>query len=131
MEDPRLTVRIMLTGSVLPLFNVFTLIMTVLVDVARFEATDRLNDYVSPATTTGLEVLFGENVPARTAPPFFEVQWLIKSMALIPGYMVRKGVFKEASVMLDVDGVSVAAGFLGEKEAGVGFTNAKGNVSVS
>lgn len=70
-------------------------------------------------------------MPMRTGPPFFEVQWLIKSMALIPRYMIRKGVFKEASVMLDVDGVSIAAGFLGEKDAGVGLMNAKGNVSVS
>ena len=108
MQDPRLTVRILLTGSILPLFDVFTLIITVLVDVARFEAMTRLHDYTSPATATGLEILFGESKPARAGPPFFEVQRLLKSLALVPVYMARKGVFKEASVVLDVDGVSVA-----------------------
>lgn len=125
MQDPRLTVRMLLTGSIVPLFDVFPLIITVLVDAARLTATSRLHDYISPATTTGLEILFGESMPARTGPPFFEIQWLIKSMPLILRYMIMKGVFKEAPVILDVDGVSVAAGFLTEKDAGLGFTNAK------
>ena len=45
--------------------------------------------------------------------------------------MARKGVFKEASVVLDVDGVSVAVGFVGEKDAGVNLANVKANLSVS
>lgn len=115
--DPRLTVRIRLTGDVLPLFDVFTLIITVLVDLARLGATERIHAYDSPVIAGSLGVAFRELMPATTHPPFFEVQWLIKTMALIPGYMIRKGVFKEASVVVDVDGVGVAGGILGDKQA--------------
>lgn len=131
MQDPRLTVRVMLTDSSVALFDVFLLVMTVLVDAARLGVTERVRDYESPVIGAGVEITFGESVPARTRPPFFEVQWLIKTMALIPGFMIRKGVFMAALVVVDVDGVSVAAGFLGEKQAGVGLTNAKSNVSVA
>lgn len=130
-QDRHLIVRAKLTGSTVPLFDVFLLVMAVLVDVANLGATEHLRDYASPANAAGAEIEFKEPVPARTSPPFFEVQWLMETMAIIPQYMIKKGVFKEALVLVELDGVKVADGFLGTKEAGVRLTNVNYNGSVS
>lgn len=121
----------MLTGSRVPLFDVFLLAIAVLVDAARLESTQRLQTYVSPESGGGVEIMFGQPVPARTSPPFFEVQYLMRAVVLIPNYMIIKGVFKEALVLVEVGGVRVADGFLGQKQAAVGLTNVNYNVSVS
>lgn len=130
LQDPELIVRIMLTRSTVPLFDVFLLVIAVLVDAAQMGATKRLQDYTSLATAAGVEIFFKGPVPARTSPPFFEGQWLMKTMATIPQYMIRKGAFKEAAVLVEIDGVRVADGFLGFREAGVGLRNVNSNISV-
>lgn len=130
-EDARLKVRISLIGDRLPLFDVFTLIIKVLVEAGGMDATQRIRTYDSPEISARLDVTFREAMPARIRPPFFEGQWLMGTMALIPVYMIRKGVFQEAYVIVEVDGETVAHGFLGKVQAGVGVTNANGNVSVS
>lgn len=131
LDNEPLTVRAMLTGSRVPLFDVFLLAIAVLVDAARLESTQRLQTYVSPESGGGVEIMFGQPVPARTSPPFFEVQYLMRAVVLIPNYMIIKGVFKEALVLVEVGGVRVADGFLGQKQAAVGLTNVNYNVSVS
>ena len=113
VQDGRLVVRAMLTGAIVPLFDVFLLVIAVLVDVAKRGAMERLQGYTSPATTAGVEISFEEPVPARTSPPFFGVRWLMKAMAVIPQHMIRKGVFREAVLLIEIDGVRVADGFLG------------------
>lgn len=130
-DDQPLTVRATLVGSTVPLFDVFLLAIAVLVDASRLKATQRLRNYASPETAAGVEITFYEPVPAHTSPPFFEAQWLMRTMAAIPNYMVRKGVFKEAVVLVEIDGVRVADGFLGNKQAAIGLTNVNHNVSVS
>lgn len=121
-QDQRLMVRVKLTGSTVPLFDVFLLVITVLVDAARLGATERLQDYASPVNVPGVETRFKGPVPARTSPPFFESYWLMKTMATIPRYMIKKGVFREAFVLVEIDGVRVAEGVLEKKAAGVGLT---------
>ena len=119
LQDRHLMVRAMLTGSTVPLFDVFLLVIAVLVDAAKLGATEQMQDYASPANVVGVEITFFGPVPPRTTPPFFEVQWLMETMASLPGYMIRKGVFKEALVLIEIDGVRVADGFLGKKEVEV------------
>lgn len=128
-HDGHLMVWAMLTGSTVPLFDVFLLVIAVLVDAAKLGVTEQLCDYASPADVVGIEVTFKGPVPARMSPPFFEVQWLMKTIASLPEYMIRKGVFKEALVLVEIDGVRVADGFLGKKEAGVGLTNVNSSIS--
>lgn len=130
-QDQDLIVRVMLMGSTVPLFDVFLLVIAVLVEAASQETTERLRDYTSPTSVAGVEVLFKERLPPRTSSPFFEIQSLMKTMALVPRFMVTKGVFQEALVSVEIDGVNVADGFLEKKEATVGLTNINANVSLS
>lgn len=131
VQDERLTVRATLTGPTVPLFDVFLLVMAVLVDAAALGATERLEGYVSPATAAGVRVTFKQPVPARSRPPFFEVQWLLRTMAGIPGFMITKGVFREVAMRVEVDHVWVADGSLKRNEGGIGLMNVNSNVTVS
>ena len=130
-RDRHLIVRAALTGSVVPLFEVFLLVIAVLVDAAELGATERLQDYASPANAASVKITFKKPVPARRSPPYFEAQWLMKTMATIPRYMIMKGVFKEELLLVEIDGVRVADGFLERQEAGVGLTNVSSIVAVS
>ena len=127
--DEHLSVQALLTGSTVPLFDVFLLVIAVLVDVATKGATEQLRQYLSPSNIAEVIILFTPPVPARTGPPFFEVQWLMKTMASIPQCMFEKGMFREALVLVDIDNVRVAEGVLGKKESVVGMTNADSNMS--
>ena len=121
---PDLCVIMGVTGVVLQLLDVFRLIIAVLVDVASLEATHPLQEYVSPPNSAlDIDITFAQPVIPRTRPPFFEVRWLMQSMIYIPVYMFQKGVFREAGVLLEVDGVRVADGFLGEKGVGARTSN--------
>ena len=130
-RHPKLTVRIELTRSVVHALDVFLLVIAVLVDAAEKGAAKVLRDYESPMNAGSLWINFEEPVPVRTSPPFFTAKWLMRAMAIIPEHMIRKGVFQEALVMVEVDDVSVADGFLMVKQAGVGFKDVKSNISVS
>ena len=130
-QNGHLRVRTKLTGSAVPLFDVFLLVMAVLVGAAELEPRERLRQYAFPATGAGLRIAFTESLPARTSPPFFEVQWLIRSMAFIPKCMIKLGAFKGAVVFVEVDHVSVAEGLLGKNKGGIGLMNVAANVSVS
>ncbi len=52
----------------------------------------------------------------------------METVAATPDYMVKKGVFEEAFLMAEVDGVSVADGFLMRQDP---RTSLNSNVSVS
>ena len=113
VQDQDLIVRVVLMGLKVPLFDVFLLVITVLVEVASREATERLQNYESPINAAGVGISFRETLPARTTPPFLEVQWLMKTMVLIPKYMIMRGAFEEAMISVVVDGVRVADAYLG------------------
>ncbi|CAF9919866.1 hypothetical protein IMSHALPRED_004743 [Imshaugia aleurites] len=130
-QNGHLRVRTILTGSAVPLFDVFLLVMAVLVGAAELGPRERLRYYAFPATGAGLRIAFTESVPARTSPPFLEVRWLIRSMAFIPRCMVKMGASKEAEVFVEVDHVSVAEGLLGKNGGGIGLMNVDSNESVS
>ena len=134
-QNLNLEVRIVLAEPYIPLFDVFLLIITVLVDAAGLRPTKRLRGYTSQAVSASsgppARIVFEEPTPARTSSPYFEVQWLMKTVALIPNYMVREGAFKEAVILVELDGLRVANGFLKESPPGVAITNVGSNVSVS
>lgn len=76
-------------------------------------------------------MVFEEPVPPPTEPPYFEVRWLMQTMAFLPEYMITKGVFKEAILTVKIDGVLLANGFLVAENPRSGLTNVNSHVSVS
>lgn len=134
-QNMNFEVRIMMVDSYLSLFDVFLLVITVLVDAAELQSRRRLRGYTSQAVSAGpgtpIRIVFEEPSPARTSLPYFEVQWLMETMAIIPQFMVRKGAFQEAVILVELDGLSIADGYLMESPPAVGMTNVGSNVSVS
>ena len=130
-QDPELTVRITLTRTILSPLDVFLLIIAVMVEAAEMGAQRLLQNYASPTDVSPVWIIFEEPIPARVSPPFFEVRWLMMIMTRIPEYMIRKGIFQEALVMVEVDGVSVADGFLMVRDAPVPRMNVNSTISVS
>ena len=130
-QDPRLKVRIELIESMVPPFDVFLLVIAVLVNAAELGVERVLRDYQAPLDVGSVWIAFAEPTPVRTSPPFFEVKGLMRAMATIPKYMIKKGVFQEAFVTVEVDGVSVADGCMILKDVGVGLKDMKTNISVS
>ena len=134
-HDLKLEVRILMRESYISLLSFFLLVITVLVDAAEMQPTSRLRDFTSQTVSadsgTPVSIEFEEPVPARTSSPYFEVQWLMVTMAIIPDFMVRKGAFQEAVILVELDGLSVANGFLLGSPRGVSMTNVGSNVSVS
>ena len=135
VQNSNLEVEIQMTDSFISLLGVFLLVITVLVDAAELQPSRRLRGYASPTVNVGsdapVRIVFKEPTPARTSSPYFEVQWLMTTMATIPHFMVRKGAFQEAVIMVELDGVRLATGFLSEIPFGAGMTNVGSNVSVS
>ncbi|KAM0802414.1 hypothetical protein BDR22DRAFT_887645 [Usnea florida] len=130
-ENARMTLQMLLTETSIFSFNVFLVAIAVIVDLAPRAATSALNTYKSPQIAANIVAVFQEPPPERTSPPFFEVQWLISAVAMVPEYMIRKGRFKEAYAFIDVDGVRVANGFLGANGWGGDLAGGTGNVSLS
>ena len=116
-QDPKLEVQITLTEKYLPLLDVFLLVISVLVDAAAMKPRKRLRSYTSQAVSAGsgtpVRIVFEDATPARTGSLYFEVQWLMMTMALIPNYMIRKGAFQEAVIVVELDGLRVANGQIG------------------
>lgn len=129
--DKGLKVLATLTGSTVAPWDVFLLIIGVIAEAAELEYDERLHSYVSSRSIPRVEITFMEATPPRTTPPFLEAHWLIEAMAMIPDCMIRKGVFMEALLILEVNGVDVASGFLGTKDAAAGLSPANSNISVS
>ena len=127
--------QIMMVDSYISPFDVFLLAITVLVEAAELQPRRRLQGYVSRAVSAGsgtpLRIVFEEPMPVRTSSPYFEVQWLRETMVVLPQFMVRKGAFQEAVILVELDGISVADGFLLGSPPVVGMTNVGSNVSVS
>lgn len=126
--DPEVNVQITAFGLKLDLFTFFLLIFAVLVDTAEMGPTKRLGAYTSPEDATSLQIAFETPTPAPMRSPYFKAGWVMMAAAMIPDYMIRRGVFREASIKIHVDGVFVANGFLRPK---VGLMNVNSSLSVS
>ena len=115
-DDKRLTIRTSLVGSALDVQDVFRMVFAVIVGTAEQKSTEQIQEYVSPKTVPRVILSFFPPVPAPTQPPFFEVRWLVRTVASIPTYMIKKGQFRELLLLLEVDGSRVADGFLEGKQ---------------
>lgn len=125
---PEVDVQITAFGMTLDLFTVFLLIFAVLVDAAEMGPTKRLRDYTSPEDDASFQLVFETPTQTPMRSPYFEAGWLMVAVAMIPDYMIRRGVFREAVIKINVDGVTVANGFLRSK---AGLMNVNSNLSVS
>ena len=111
-DDQRLHVKVSLVGSGIDVPDVLRMVITVIVAAAEQKPTERIQEFVSPENVPRVKLTFLPPIPPPTNPPFFEIQWLIKAVAAIPTFMLKKGRFREALLMLEVDGIKVADGFL-------------------
>ena len=121
-------IRGKLTGRTLDLFNSFLLIMTVIVESAPLEATERVDGYRSATDFPNMSISF--SAKRRTTTPYFEAQWLIHAVGAIPDLVIRRGGFREGQFQFNVDQVLVAEGSLQRKSSLMGTTPASWNVSV-
>ncbi|CAD6582340.1 MAG: hypothetical protein ASARMPREDX12_005878 [Alectoria sarmentosa] len=48
----------------------------------------------------------------RSEAPFFEWQWIAKALGELPGHMAPLGVWREAIIVMQVDGISVGDGWI-------------------
>lgn len=127
--DEHLKVFATSRGSTLSAWSVFRLVIVALAEAAEWKATERVEDYTEDVP--GVEINFFQLAAKSSSPPLFEGQWLIKALSVIPGYMLKRGVFKEVLLFMEVDGVRVAEGFMESTTALVGSQQAYLNVSIS
>lgn len=107
------------------------MVIAILVDAAVNGASQRITEYSSPENLAGVEIAIITPNPAPTHPPFFETQWLLSLMASIPEYMIKKGVFMEAAIVVKVDGVTVANAVVTKKLSVVRSPLDSSNISAS
>ena len=110
-NDPELRVIFQLSGSVLPLNDVFFSAFHVLRALAPYKVTARLVSDSIHITNSILRLSIRDaNNPPRTAsnPPYFQAEWLMRAMAQMPTYMLQQGSFREVSMDISVDEIKVA-----------------------
>lgn len=104
--ESRLTTTFTPQGGPLGIYDVFLPIMNALTDMAVFPSTHR---------TQGLIAGYGEFpgavcILSLDPPGYVEYQWIIRTVARIPGYMLAHRRFGEIDIAMAVDGVDVAGG---------------------
>ena len=130
-DNQRLKIQGCLVGSAMEPFDVFVTVNAILAEVAEKGPTQRISDYVSPESDPRVQISFWTPSPAPSSPPFFEVQWLIRATALIPGFMIKKGSFAEAVFSIEVDGIQVADAHLDKRRFIMSLPSPESNISIS
>ena len=114
-DDPaeaRLVTTFTPVGQNLGVYDVFFPIMHTLTDMAKIPTTTISEGVVAGADGYNGVVCILPAIPIRTDPPTLEYQWLIRTMARIPIYMVENHRFGEIDIKVAVDGVEIAFGRL-------------------
>lgn len=112
-DDEGLKVQAAFVGPIIASYDVFLLLAGVITYAAEMGTHGQVDNFVLYRTSPDLAISVMNSQPPRTTPPIFEAQWLIKAMAMLPYFMLRKGAFRETLFVLGVDGVGVANGLLG------------------
>ncbi len=103
------------TAKTLTVVEVFLTVMAGLKNAAPHPASQKVSGpYASAAVDVYANVQFflHKRRSPRTKPPYFEYIHVIKSLRLIPGYMLQKGRFAELIFVIEVSGMPVGEGFL-------------------
>ena len=103
------------TAKTLTVVEVFLTVMAGLKNAAPHAALDKVTGpYASAATDVYANVQFyiHKRTSPRIKPPFFQYIHVIKSLRLVPAYMLRMGKFSEMFFGIEVDGIMVGEGYL-------------------
>lgn len=110
VSSPDLAVFFKLTGSRLKINDIFITALDLLREFAVFPRTARLVADVTHVRTSDLYLKYRDpNNPPRTMadPPFFENEWLLRALALMPAFMVSQGTYKEVKIQITVDEIII------------------------
>ena len=99
-----------LCGYDLEASDIFRPVVAMLRGMAEFPSRHHIGNYRTLMKSGQTTLMFKDE--KRSAPPFFEVQYLVQATAAIPQYMLNKGTFSETEIRIDVDGTLVAIGLL-------------------
>lgn len=102
-------------GRTLTIFEVFLTAMAGIKSAAPHGALDKvLGPYASAAINVNANVQFyiHKRRQPRPRPPFFQYIHVIKSLRLLPGYMLQKRKFSELYFGIEVDGLQVGEGYM-------------------
>ena len=121
-------------GKTLTPVESFLTIMAALKNSAPPAATDKVPaPFMSKVGNVDAHIsfYFHQRRSPRTKPPFFQYIHVIKSMRLLPGYLLSHSRFSDLGFRIGVIGVLVADGFLkkGAYISGVDLIGQSGNVS--
>ena len=103
------------TAQTLTVFEVFLTAMAGLKNAAPHPASDKVpGPYASAAIGVYANVQFyiHNRRSPRTRPPYFQYIHVIKSLRLVPGYMLERKRFAELFFSIEVDGIPVGEGYL-------------------
>ncbi|KAI4286168.1 MAG: hypothetical protein L6R38_000150 [Xanthoria sp. 2 TBL-2021] len=104
----RVTVEINSFGSPFPANNVFMAIISALSEAAVHPSTDRLQDpFSSHFESLACYFVTRPVMPPRRTPPIYEWRHLIQALPQVMEYMVARAVYRESSIEIKVDGVTV------------------------
>ena len=109
--QPDFRVFFQLRGSKIKFNDVFISSLDLLREFSMFPRYARLVSDVTHVRTTNLYLGYRDaNDPPRTKadPPYFENEWLLRALALMPGFMVSQQAFEEVSIKITVDQIMIS-----------------------
>ena len=122
-QAQNLDVLIGLVGRSINLNTIILVLLATIHDAAQYRATS-----VIPAQYRiglhGYTALIAVTPEPRITAPFPEYEWLIRSLAQLPDYMLKNRKFSEANVLVKVDGVGVIDASLVDVGSGPSSLNA-------
>ena len=131
-NDPHLQVAFQLTGSVIPIYNIFQTALDILRDWAFYDRTGFLGGVTTQLNAVNL-VIQTRSAPGRTRqdPPYFQIEWPMRALGQMPAYMLEQQSFREVDMVLFVDGIIVEEVAVKKPGGGTGLMQASGDVSSS
>ena len=106
---PDLDLRFQFVGMPVALTDVFSVVLDLLRDLAHFNPAARLIGYWKRIGSANLIFnLQDPNSPPRSArhPPYLQAEWVVRTLAQIPTYMIEHS-FREIEVVMYVDDLRI------------------------
>lgn len=109
-DPPNLNVSIHLLPTPISFNSIFYTTLDMLRELAVNARTDRMPSFISHLDSSKFYVSVRDtNNPPRTAgnPPYFQAEWLMRAVAQMPAFMVKRWMFRECEVDVEVEGIRV------------------------
>lgn len=106
--DPQLSLSNMRPSNAITIYDAFLTVLSTTRRIAYMEPHDPLEADVITDPNTKLDVIYGSSGRTPANPPYFEAQWLFKSLPMISKNFVLSGAFTEILLNVNVDAIKVA-----------------------